>query len=61
VLFGVVLIVVVRFAPEGSIVGLIGPNGAGKTTLNGAISGVIAVRGGTIRFGDEAVTGLRPA
>ncbi|WP_144185502.1 ABC transporter ATP-binding protein [Elioraea rosea] len=45
----------------GEIVAVLGANGAGKTTLNRAISGVIAVRGGTIRFDDEDIAGSRPA
>ncbi|MCU0983822.1 MAG: ABC transporter ATP-binding protein [Acetobacteraceae bacterium] len=45
----------------GEIVAVLGANGAGKTTLNRAISGVIKVRGGTIRFHDEEIAGLPPA
>ena len=45
----------------GEIVAVLGANGAGKTTLNRAISGVIAVRGGTIRFDGEEIAGSRPA
>lgn len=45
----------------GEIVAVLGANGAGKTTLNRAVSGVIAVRGGTIRFEDEEIGGRRPA
>ena len=45
----------------GEIVAVLGANGAGKTTLNRAVSGVIPVRGGTIRFEDEEITGSRPA
>ncbi len=45
----------------GEIVAVLGANGAGKTTLNRAISGVIKVRGGTIRFHDEEIAGLSPA
>ena len=45
---------------EGTIQGLIGPNGAGKTTLFNAINGVYRPRSGTITFGGEDITGLRP-
>ncbi|QXM23784.1 ABC transporter ATP-binding protein [Elioraea tepida] len=45
----------------GEIVAVLGANGAGKTTLNRTISGVIPVRGGTVRFGDEHIAGRRPA
>jgi branched-chain amino acid transport system ATP-binding protein len=34
----------------GDIVAVLGANGAGKTTLNKALSGVVAVRSGEIRF-----------
>ncbi len=45
---------------RGEIVGLIGPNGAGKTTMFNLISGAVKVREGSIRFGDNDITGLRP-
>jgi branched-chain amino acid transport system ATP-binding protein len=45
----------------GEIVAVLGANGAGKTTLNRAISGVIKVCSGTIRFHDEEIAGLSPA
>ena len=45
----------------GEIVAVLGANGAGKTTLNRAISGVIGVRAGSIRFGDEEIAGSKPA
>jgi len=43
----------------GEIVTLVGSNGAGKTTLLRAISGVQAISGGSIRFADQAIDGLR--
>ena len=36
--------------PEGRMVALVGPNGAGKTTLMSAVMGLIARRGGAVRF-----------
>jgi branched-chain amino acid transport system ATP-binding protein len=45
----------------GEIVAVLGANGVGKTTLNRAISGVIKVRSGSIRFRDEDIAGLSPA
>jgi len=41
---------------SGSIVTLIGPNGAGKTTILNAISGIIPVRAGRIRFEGRDIT-----
>ena len=43
---------------EGQIVALIGANGAGKTTTLRAISGLIPVRSGTIRFADRSIHNL---
>ena len=45
---------------HGSITCLIGGNGAGKTTLLRAISGLLPIRGGHIRFAGQDITG-RPA
>jgi branched-chain amino acid transport system ATP-binding protein len=44
----------------GEIAALVGANGAGKTTLLRAISGVLPIRAGTIRFMGEAIEGFRP-
>jgi len=44
----------------GELVALIGANGAGKSTLLGALSGLVAISGGVIRFAERPVTGLRP-
>jgi branched-chain amino acid transport system ATP-binding protein len=37
---------------EGQFVSIVGPNGAGKTTLFKTISGILAPKSGSIRFGD---------
>jgi branched-chain amino acid transport system ATP-binding protein len=42
------------------IVVLLGANGAGKSTLFRAISGLVPVAEGRIRFGGEEITGLPP-
>jgi len=42
---------------EKEIVALIGPNGAGKTTLLRALTGMVAVRSGTVAFRGESVQG----
>ena len=44
--------------PEGRIVTIIGGNGAGKTTTLRAMSGMVPLRGGEIRFMGERVDGL---
>ena len=45
---------------EGEIVALVGSNGAGKTTLLRAVSGLVHITDGEVRFEDAALTGLRP-
>ena len=52
--------------PEGEIVAVLGSNGAGKTTLLRALSGTLAMQGGTIDSGTvelkgRSLTGLDPA
>lgn len=42
----------------GEIRGLIGPNGAGKTTAINAITGTVALTGGTIRLDGQDIAGL---
>jgi branched-chain amino acid transport system ATP-binding protein len=45
----------------GEIVAVLGSNGAGKSTLNRAISGVLHVTRGTIRFAGSAIEHEKPA
>lgn len=45
---------------KGEIVCLLGSNGAGKTTTLRAISGVIPIKNGTIKFMSEDITRLEP-
>ncbi len=44
----------------GELVALVGANGAGKTTLLRTISGVQPAAGGSIRFGGQDITRMRP-
>jgi branched-chain amino acid transport system permease protein len=46
---------------EAELIGLIGPNGSGKTTLFNIISGVLTPGSGSVRLGDQDVTGWAPA
>ena len=43
---------------EGSVVALLGGNGSGKSTLLNALSGLIAPKGGSVRYLGEETTGL---
>ena len=45
---------------QGELVALIGANGAGKSTLLGALSGLVRVSSGSVRFAGRSVTALRP-
>jgi branched-chain amino acid transport system ATP-binding protein len=45
---------------QGEIVALVGSNGAGKTTLLRAVSGLIDITDGEVRFEGAPLTGLRP-
>ena len=46
---------------EGEVVTLLGANGAGKTTTLMVVSGLVAVRAGTVTFQGERLNGLAPA
>jgi branched-chain amino acid transport system ATP-binding protein len=45
---------------EGEVVALIGSNGAGKSTLLGAVSGLVEIVSGTVRYGEHDLTGRPP-
>ena len=45
---------------DGEVVALIGANGAGKTSTLKAVSGLLAVSSGDIRFGGDSVVGVPP-
>jgi branched-chain amino acid transport system ATP-binding protein len=45
--------------PAGRIIGLIGPNGAGKSTLFNAVSGLVRIDGGLIRYRGREIQSLR--
>lgn len=45
---------------ERELVAVLGANGAGKSTLLRAISGILPLRGGRIRFAGEDITKLAP-
>jgi branched-chain amino acid transport system ATP-binding protein len=44
----------------GGAVAILGANGAGKTTLMRSLSGLLPPSSGTVRFGDDDLTRLRP-
>jgi branched-chain amino acid transport system ATP-binding protein len=44
----------------GEVLALLGPNGAGKTTLLRAVSGLLDVESGGVRFGGADITGAGP-
>ena len=46
--------------PRGEVVTLLGGNGSGKSTTLKAIMGAVASQGGSIRFEDRELRGLRP-
>jgi branched-chain amino acid transport system ATP-binding protein len=45
---------------EGDRIALLGANGAGKSTVANAISGIVQLSGGEIRFEDRRIHGLPP-
>ncbi len=44
---------------QDEFVGVIGPNGAGKSTLVKALFGLLPIRGGSVTFDGEDITGLK--
>jgi branched-chain amino acid transport system ATP-binding protein len=44
----------------GEVVALLGPNGAGKTTLLRALSGLLPINAGHVRFGGRDMTNVTP-
>jgi branched-chain amino acid transport system ATP-binding protein len=46
--------------PQGERHAVIGPNGAGKSTLYNLISGRFGISSGSIKLGDQEISGLRP-
>ncbi|MCX4098870.1 urea ABC transporter ATP-binding subunit UrtE [Nocardia sp. alder85J] len=47
--------------PDDGVGAIMGHNGAGKTTLLRAVVGLLPVRSGQIRFGDEVISKLSPS
>ena len=47
-------------AESGQILGFLGPNGAGKTTTLNALSGILALREGSIQIGDLNIAEYMP-
>ena len=45
---------------RGEIAVIVGPNGAGKSTALKAIFGLLGLRGGSVRFEGEEITGVAP-
>lgn len=43
---------------EGEIVSIIGANGAGKTTIMNALSGIVPIKKGTVRFSNKRIDNL---
>jgi branched-chain amino acid transport system ATP-binding protein len=44
----------------GEVVALLGPNGAGKSTLLRALSGLLPISAGNVRFGGRDITNITP-
>ena len=58
---GIVALNEVSFAVEpGATHAIIGPNGAGKSTALNVLTGIYRASAGTVRYGDEVLTGRRP-
>ena len=57
---GVTVLKGLDFAVGNEIFAVLGANGAGKTTLLATLARLIPLMGGTIRFGGEDVSALRP-
>ncbi|HVL56391.1 MAG TPA: ATP-binding cassette domain-containing protein, partial [Burkholderiaceae bacterium] len=47
-------------APAGAVTAVLGRNGMGKTTLLKCLMGLLPVASGTIEFGGEDITRLKP-
>ena len=45
---------------DGEVVAVLGPNGAGKTSLMRAISGLVPVSAGDVRFAGKSITNWKP-
>jgi iron complex transport system ATP-binding protein len=46
--------------PPGDFVGLLGPNGSGKSTLLNALTGLVPLRAGSVRYNGAALKDLSP-
>jgi branched-chain amino acid transport system ATP-binding protein len=58
---GITALDAVSFSVEpGAVHALIGPNGAGKSTCFNVLSGLYRATSGTVRLGNELLTGRRP-
>ncbi|WP_061962041.1 ABC transporter ATP-binding protein [Demequina flava] len=44
---------------EGELIGIIGPNGAGKSTFLKSLFGLVPIRTGTVKLGEEDITNKR--
>ncbi|MFV0286408.1 MAG: ABC transporter ATP-binding protein [Demequina sp.] len=44
---------------QGELIGIIGPNGAGKSTFLKSLFGLVPIRKGTVKLGDEDITNMR--